>query len=109
MAGAAGGFGSGALLDEQGASSTLENSDAGSPIYESTPASSASSAAVQSNPAGPNEADRPEDPGIIRFPPSAPRPPRTTAKLAVPPSQPSPVPMLAPAAPPHPPIPASPS
>src|SRR5258708_5186839 len=107
MAGAAAGFGSGALLDEQGASSTLENSDARSPIYESTPASSASSAAVQSNPAGPNEADRPEDPGIIRFPPSAPRRPRTTAKLAVPPSEPAPVPMVAPVAPAQPQIPAA--
>src|SRR6266851_4430694 len=104
MAGAAAGFGSGALLDEQGASSTPENSDARSPIYESTPASSA---AVQSNPAGPNEADRPEDPGIIRFPPSAPRRPRTTAKLAVPPSEPAPVPMVAPVAPAQPQIPAA--
>jgi hypothetical protein len=104
MAGAAAGFGSGALLDEQGASSTLENSDAGSPIYESTPASSA---AVQSNPAGPNEADRPEDPGIIRFPPPAPRRPRTTDKLAVPPSEPAPVPLVAPVAPAQPQIPAA--
>ncbi len=107
MAGAAAGFGSGALLDEQGASSTLENSDARSPIYESTPASSASSSAVQSNPADPNEADRPEDPGIIRFPPSAPRRPRTTAKLAVPPSEPAPVPLVAPVAPAQPQIPAA--
>ncbi len=104
MAGAAAGFGSGALLDEQGASSTPENSDAGSPIYESTPASSA---AVQSNPAGPNEADRPEDPGIIRFPPPAPRRPRTTDKLAVPPSEPAPVPLVAPVAPAQPQIPAA--
>jgi len=100
MAGAAAGPGPGALLDEQGASSTLENSDVGSPTYESAPASSA---AVQSNPGGPNEAESQEDPGIILFPPPAPRRPRTTAKLAGPPSEPA----AAPVAPAQPQIPAA--
>src|SRR5215470_66843 len=95
---------SGALFDEQGASSTLENSDVGSPTYESAPASSA---AVQSNPAGPHEAESQEDPGIILFPPPAPRRPRTTAKLAGPPSEPAAVPLAAPVAPAQPQIPAA--
>src|SRR5215469_2154901 len=100
VAGAAVGADSGALLDEP----TLENSDAGSPIYESTPESLA---AVQSEPAGPTEAESQEDPGIIRFPAPAPRRPRTTAKLVALPSEPAPVPLVAPVAPAEPQIPAA--